>query len=165
MNYPEIFERCMNVVWDAYHEGGGNLSNDKSDKGGLTRWGIAHASHPDVDIINLTQDQAKEIFFNEYWTPMNLIILNDENLILNIYDHGITSGPRTSIMLFQKLVGVTKDGYIGPETVNGLGNYTGDIVADFMKRRKLFYVTVVQHDESQRPNLVGWLKRVDHTIF
>jgi lysozyme family protein len=164
-NYSEIFNKCMVVVLDDFHEGGGRLVNSSSDKGGVTRWGIASASHPDVDIINLTQEQATDIYYKEYWTPMKVESLSDPNLILNVFDHGITSGPQTSIKLLQRLVQTTPDGGIGPITIESVSSFDGDIVDEFKKRRKLFYITIVQRDESQRPNLAGWLRRVDHSYL
>jgi lysozyme family protein len=50
------------------HEGG--YSNDPDDPGGETRWGIDKRSHPNEDILNLTVDRAKEIYLEEYWTPI-----------------------------------------------------------------------------------------------
>lgn len=50
------------------HEGGA-YENDPDDPGGPTRWGIDHRSHPDVDIKNLTKDEATQIYFDSYWTP------------------------------------------------------------------------------------------------
>lgn len=50
------------------HEGG-SYENDPDDPGGPTRWGIDHRSHPDVDIKNLTKDEATQIYFDSYWTP------------------------------------------------------------------------------------------------
>lgn len=46
---------------------GGGYTNDPTDPGGETKYGIAKHSHPDVDIKNLTLDQAKAIYFDEYW--------------------------------------------------------------------------------------------------
>ena len=40
--------------------------NDPSDPGGLTRYGIDKASHPHVDVANLTEPQAREIYWQEW---------------------------------------------------------------------------------------------------
>jgi lysozyme family protein len=96
---------------------------------------------------------------------MNLAILNDEDLILHIYDMGVNAGIRTAIRLLQRLVGVNDDGYIGLRTVRAVAEFEGDIVAEYIKRRKLYYVTLVQKKESLRPFIKGWLNRVEHTKF
>lgn len=46
---------------------GTKYENDPSDPGGATRYGIDQRSHPDVDIKNLTENQAKQIYWDCYW--------------------------------------------------------------------------------------------------
>jgi hypothetical protein len=45
----------------------GQLSNDPNDPGGTTKFGIDKASHPGVDVANLTINGALSIYFLE-WT-------------------------------------------------------------------------------------------------
>lgn len=47
----------------------GGYVNDPEDPGGETKWGIAKAFHPNLDIKNLTPEQAAEIYYKEYWEP------------------------------------------------------------------------------------------------
>lgn len=49
------------------HEGG--YSNDINDPGGETNFGISKRYHPNVDIKNLTEKDAAEIYFKQYWLP------------------------------------------------------------------------------------------------
>jgi len=48
------------------HEGG-YTAGLAGDPGGETNYGIAKRFHPDLDIQNLTVEQAKDIYHNEYW--------------------------------------------------------------------------------------------------
>ena len=48
----------------------GGLTNDPNDPGGVTKWGISQRSHPDVDVPNLSEDDAKAIYKAEYWEPL-----------------------------------------------------------------------------------------------
>ena len=45
----------------------GGYCNDPDDPGGETNFGIDKRSHPNVDIKNLTRDEAREIYWREYW--------------------------------------------------------------------------------------------------
>ncbi len=45
----------------------GGYVNHPNDPGGETKWGIAKRYHPDLDIRNLTAEQAASIYANEYW--------------------------------------------------------------------------------------------------
>ena len=47
------------------HEGG--YVNDPSDPGGETKYGISKRAFPDLDIKNLTEEQAILIYYDEYW--------------------------------------------------------------------------------------------------
>lgn len=49
------------------HEGG--YVNDPKDPGGETNFGIAKRYHPHVDIKNLTEREAADIYLREYWLP------------------------------------------------------------------------------------------------
>ena len=61
----DTFEEIIDKVIE--HEGG--YVNDPDDPGGETKYGIAKKSNPDVDIKNLTIEQAKEIYWDKYWVP------------------------------------------------------------------------------------------------
>lgn len=63
----------------------GGYTNDLDDPGGETNWGISKKAHPDLDIFNLTREQAVEIYREEYWKgafcdtyswPLNLVIFD-----------------------------------------------------------------------------------------
>lgn len=45
----------------------GGLTNNAADPGGVTHWGISHRAYPDLDIVNLTKEQAIEIYERDYW--------------------------------------------------------------------------------------------------
>jgi hypothetical protein len=60
-SYEKAFELVIGLE--------GVSSNDPRDPGGETKYGIAKRYHPNLDIKNLTLEQAKEIYLNEYWIP------------------------------------------------------------------------------------------------
>jgi lysozyme family protein len=59
----EIFNEAVEFVlrWE------GGYVNDPNDPGGETKYGISKRAHPDLDIKNLTLDEAKNIYYNDYW--------------------------------------------------------------------------------------------------
>ena len=57
------FNKIIEVVLQ--HEGG--YVNDPNDLGGETKYGITKRFYPDVDIKNLTKEQAKTIYHTDYW--------------------------------------------------------------------------------------------------
>lgn len=57
------FDRAIAFVlkWE------GGLADDKNDVGGLTHWGISQRAYPDLDIRNLTREQAIALYRRDYW--------------------------------------------------------------------------------------------------
>ena len=64
------FQSCVNFIIDVQE--GTQLTFDPQDPGGATKFGISQRSHPDVKIENLTREEAEDIYYKEYWTPLNL---------------------------------------------------------------------------------------------
>jgi hypothetical protein len=63
MSYSELFNEAVKLVFqhECAFDSQGNVKaeNVPGDSGGPTKYGIDHASHPDVNIYNLTGDGAK----------------------------------------------------------------------------------------------------------
>lgn len=161
MSYPEIFNRCVAVLLKL--EGG--YSNKSTDSGGETNFGISKKAYPDLDIKNLTIERAIEIYYSDYWIPMNIERIREDELILHLFIFGVNSGTRTAVKILQRLIGVPDDGLMGSKTLRAIREYNGNIVEEFIKREKLFYVTLVQNKPEQRPNIKGWLNRIARTKF
>jgi lysozyme family protein len=118
-----ICRLCIDAVLE--YEGGysadardpGNWTGGKPGVGKLngTNFGIAAASHPDLDIIGLTREVAEDIYANEYWPQVH----GDElppALAMATLDAFVMSGHR-AITWLQSSVGAVMDGQIGPLTI------------------------------------------------
>ena len=68
--FDEIIEGVLK------HEGG--YVNDPTDLGGETNFGITKRFYPDVDIKNLTEEGAKEIYKKDYWDKNKVDDLPDD---------------------------------------------------------------------------------------
>ena len=55
--------------WECVYNKAGKVvsENDPSDPGGLTKYGVDQRSHPKVNIKDLTESQALDIYRLEYW--------------------------------------------------------------------------------------------------
>jgi lysozyme family protein len=161
MAYTDIFTRCIEII--LRNEGG--LVDHPSDPGGLTNFGIAKKFYPDLDIKNLTRNQAIEIYFRDYWSKMNLHDIYDENLILQIFDMGVNAGIRTAIKMVQKIVDAGVDGIIGDETTELINDYPEDLVDIYKQERKKYYFGLARRKPALQVFLKGWIHRVDNTYF
>lgn len=105
---------------------GGYVDNPK-DPGGATNMGITRAtlaawrgvavnSLPKSEVRNLGTAEATTIYRARYWTPIYADDL-PAGLDYAVFDYAVNSGPAAAAKALQKVLGVTVDGRIGPQTV------------------------------------------------
>lgn len=56
--------------WEWGDRADGGYTNDPTDPGGETKYGISKRAHPNEDIKNLTPERALAIYQTDYWTPI-----------------------------------------------------------------------------------------------
>ena len=172
-----LFDRVISVVLRS--EGGyqcdpddiGNWTREGCLKG--TRYGIAARYFPLLDIKNLSEQDAKEIYYKHFWKPMNLEGINDENLVLHVFDHGVNAGKRTSIRMLQRIIEVKVDGICGPKTttvantlvlrqkvIHGYG-LLRSLTDYFIYERKRYYADLTMRRPVTKKYLHGWYNRVN----
>ena len=93
MNFSKIIEKVLE------HEGG--YVNDPNDLGGETNYGITKRFYPDVDIKNLTRNQAKDIYKRDYWDK-NRVESLPENLWHIFFDMCVNMGRGTAVKILQR---------------------------------------------------------------
>ena len=167
-----------NIVRRIIQDEEGGYSNDPSDHGGPTKYGITLATldrwrgHTvSADAVKaLGVDDAVTIYRTLYWSRPNLSILPDE-ISPVVFDMGINAGPTEAIKLLQHTLcdlgyAVGVDGFVGPATsraayqaISALG--ADHVVNTYCDARAKFYGTLCAKDPSQRKFLNGWLTRVD----
>lgn len=154
----ELFNKCVKVILQ--NEGG--YVNDPNDLGGETKYGISKRAFPDLDIKELTINQAKEIYYEKYWLSLHLEGLIEDNAALQIFDMGVNAGVRRAIKIAQKIVGEKCDGMMGPKTTMAI-NLDSDFVEQYKQARRNYYCSIVKKRNSMVKFLKGWLNRIDHT--
>lgn len=99
----------------------GNWTGGKVNVGELkgTKYGISAAAYPDLDIINLTLNQAKQIYKKDYWDVIRADELPDP-IKFCVFDTAVNSGVTTAIKTLQQAVGVKADGAIGKITMEAI---------------------------------------------
>lgn len=93
----------------------GGWARDEHDRGGLTRYGIASASHPEVDLSTLTREGAAAIFEADYWTPCHCYEM-PEPVDLVVADYAVHSGTSASLKALQRTIGTKPDGRWGNQS-------------------------------------------------
>lgn len=143
-------------------EGGEAYTNDPRDPGGETKFGIAKRSHPDVDIANLTHDQAADIYRREYWTLCRCDELPPA-LALMVFDTAVNQGVAFASKTLQRALKVTADGHIGPQTlvaVKAADSLT--VLREYAARRMHHYMLLDDLDDTYG---LGWSRRIIDTTI
>ena len=143
------FEQAVAMV--LRHEGG--YSNDPRDPGGETRFGISKRAYPDVDILRLTEDEAKAIYKRDYWDKLRPDELPQE-LAICVFDCAVNMGRDKAIRLLQRACGVAQDGVMGGNTL-AAANRLVDPVVRFSAERIIAYTGIRGFDTFGK----GWLRR------
>lgn len=135
----------------------GNWTGGEIGEGVLkgTKYGIASHVYPDLDIQNLTLEQAKEIYRRDYWNR----IKGDElpwPLALYVFDSAVNQGPVSAVMLMQDALGVQSDGAVGPVTLAAAKVASDRSIDKFMALRARRYSRTRNFDLYG----TGWLTRL-----
>ena len=151
------FEEIIEVVLE--HEGG--YVNDPDDAGGETKYGIAKRWYPSVDIKNLTIEQAKKIYHQDYWNPAKCNEVPPK--LRHIYfDMCVNFGRRGAVKVLQQAANsknrnkIKVDGGIGPNTLNAIQNISLDRVRAY---RVLRFANIVIDKPNQEKFWLGWFRR------
>lgn len=98
------FVKAINFTlpWEAGRDKEGNLRDDTiSDTGGSTKYGISSRANPDVDVPNLTLEDAIAIYKKKYWDwytvaqPQAWAVNLDAaeiGLAVSVFDCGVNQG-------------------------------------------------------------------------
>ena len=152
--FDEIIEQVLE------HEGG--YVNDPNDLGGETNFGITKRFYPDVDIKNLTKEQAKKIYHQDYWRR-NKCDEIPSNLRHIYFDMCVNQGRKTAVRVLQRAANakgadLEVDGGLGPATLSALRKYKPCDNRVRCYRLKHYYDLVNKRPEQER-FLFGWYRR------
>ena len=153
------FDRALEFImkW----EGGDKITEDPIDPGGLTKYGISKSAHPDVDIRNLTFEQAKQIYLEHYWNRGKCPLLPKPLNIAHM-DACVNMGKRRAAKFIQKAVGVYADGVIGDKTINAVIRMDpGALAVEIIRQRNEYYEELATNAPPLKKFLKGWLNRTE----
>jgi lysozyme family protein len=156
------FDICVKFVLDhetEYEHDGKTVKveRDPHDPGGTTKYGIDQRSHPNVDVVNLTLEQAKDIYRTGEWMKCRCENLKP-GFDLAVFDAAVNIGANKAIKLLQQAICGTIDGFIGPKTVAATNGSAIDALYDYIDLREAYYRALPQ---SLRTNFLnGWMNRL-----
>lgn len=164
MNYNDAFERVIG------HEG--KFQNDRNDRGNWatgvigkgelkgTKYGISAMSYPHLDIRNLTLQEAKEIYYQDFWLRVQGDTLHSA-LAYQLFDSAINHGIGNAIRMLQRAVDVADDGRVGPMTLEGIRRIGIDDVLKLFNAERIEFFTKISTFNLYGK---GWMRRVAQNL-
>jgi lysozyme family protein len=128
------FDQAVTFVLE--REGG--LSDDPTDPGGLTNFGISQRAYPDLDIRHLTVEGATAIYKRDYWDAAGCDALTPA-VALAVFDSAVNCGVQRA--------------------KEWLAHYPDP--QDYLWRRVAYYRSLVQNKPALLTFLVGWVRRLE----
>jgi transcriptional regulator with XRE-family HTH domain len=108
---------------------GDGYYDDPCDAGEEKRFGISKRSYPNIDIKNITIDDAKEILYTDFWCKnkcTEIVQLNDGTIIASkLFDLSISVGISEANKILQRALMsngflLKDDGILGPLTMEAI---------------------------------------------
>jgi lysozyme family protein len=157
------FGEALSLV--LHHEGG--YVDHPKDPGGRTNMGITQRVYEsylgrevtEEDMRSLSPNHASEIYRRDYWDTVK----GDElplGIDYAVFDWAVNSGPGTVARELQKLVGVSIDGVIGPQTLAAVNSEDiPELITKLAERRASFYRRLQNFTVFGK----GWINRTSST--
>ena len=142
----------------------GGYSNDRGDPGGPTNWGITIADArrywksdaTAADVRKMPLSIAKIIYREHYWDPLRGDDL-PAGVDYAVFDYGVNSGVDRAAKVLQGILGVARDGKIGPKTLAAAkAANAADLVNKICDQRVSFLHRLTTWSFFGR----GWTRRV-----
>lgn len=149
------------IVKTLAREGGAKFTDAASDRGGATKYGISQNAYPNLDIRNLTEQQARDIYKRDYWDRVRGDDIQSQLVAENVFDTAVNMGVRTASKLAQLCIGVTPvDGVVGNDTVAAInGTDEHQFLAAYTVSKIARYADICNKDKNQTKFLLGWINR------
>ena len=155
MTFEEIIERVIES------EGGSKITKDPSDAGGTTKYGISQRAYPGLDIESLTERDAKEIYYNDYWIPSKSSQVPAQIREI-FFDMVVNFGKRGAVRVLQQACNgkntykIKVDGRVGVATISASKNLEPDRLRAY---RVLKFANIVIKKPTQEKYWFGWFRR------
>lgn len=161
----------------------GILEDNPNDPGGITKYGISlrflknlqnqkqYGFDPETidrdTIQQLTDQQAKALYYGEFWQRSHFEQLTTQSICNYIFDMAINMGIAPAIKCAQRAVWafahnrncVVDDGIMGEHTIGYINLFGAALMPALRSERAGDYRVIVNLNSMQREFLEGWLNR------
>ena len=149
----------------------GGLVDNKTDKGGKTKYGISsrfiEQNYDAIvslkiapDVSGLTMKNAVDIYYYLFWEKIRAGEIKSKFVRYYLFDCSVNMGKVSAVKLLQKSVCdvISVDGIIGRQTIGAVNRDLGCVELNFIKNRTLRYGEIAKR-AGNIMFLEGWLNR------
>jgi lysozyme family protein len=144
----------------------GQITNDPTDRGGRTRFGIAERFHPELTKMGFFDSMpyspalslADSVYAGSYAMPLKLQGIAAQQVANAQLSFAINEGTGTAIKILQRALGVAADGIMGDGTLHALN--TTSVLPALERQQQAYYADIVAKNPSQQRFFNGWMNRV-----
>lgn len=160
LEFETAFERVMGNEgqFQCAASDRGNWTTGVVGRGELkgTKFGISAMSYPMLDIKNLTLDQAKGIYYEDWWVKLGMDLFKPA-LSYQLFDAAINHGMGNTTKMLQRSVKMLDDGVIGPRTRAAVDAMPlDDLMCRFLSQRLRFMTQIGTWTQYGK----GWAVRI-----
>jgi len=152
----------------------GGYVNDPLDRGGETKYGItksiARKAGYTGKMIDLTIEDAKEIYYKFFWKQWNYDKIKNSRIATEMFDQCVNMGFNSANKNLQEAYNLLErgsmndllvDGIIGPKTLRCVNEYPyqKDLLQLLNILQGKNYIQIIKNNPSQDKYFRGWLKR------
>ena len=143
----------------------GGLTNDPDDRGGLTKFGISKRSYPDLDITNLTREQASAIYLRDFWNRNKLGSINSQDVANQMLILSVNIGQETAVRILQTALvrrgmKIEIDGVSGSVTLSAVNMCNPFSLTESIRVAECkYYLNIVDKNKTQEKFFKGWIRR------
>lgn len=144
----------------------GGYSEDADDPGGATKYGISSRSYPHLNISSLTLDQAKKIYFKDFWSPLLLPQFKSHIIASEMLEQSVNMGSKRAVTQLQTCAvggghSIAIDGDMGKKTLQAVNDMDQHALLLCIKSQALsYYRDLSFRNASFKKYLKGWFQRV-----
>ncbi len=145
----------------------GGYADRPRDPGGETRFGISRREYPELDIKNLTREQATEIYWRDWWRKFGYGALPSP-LSAKMLDLAVNIGPSEAARCLRRALrscGVTiaENGILGPWTRTSASRANQPALLAALRSEAAGHYRLVAASKGEtaagKAFLEGWLNR------
>ncbi len=129
-----------------------------------TKFGITCHDLPDVEIKDLTVEQAIEYYREHYWKPLYSQIV-DQSVAEKLFDLGVLFGVKVAVKILQITIAqdmsIVSDGVFGPTTLSDVNQEGPDLLPRYKTVFIQHCINIVNNNPDDGVFVNGWIGRIN----